>query len=59
MAASRNISMFFKQSAAASENILTTASEIYQKKKMSGCFLEICPLKKLFWGEKLIKIKTR
>ena len=33
VAASRNISMFFKERAAASENILTTASEIYSKKK--------------------------
>ena len=33
VAASRNISMLFKERAATSENILTTASEIYSKKK--------------------------
>ena len=32
VAASRNISMFFNERAAASEKILTTASEIYLKK---------------------------
>ena len=32
VAASRNISIFFNERAAASEKILTTASEIYQKK---------------------------
>ena len=34
VAASRNISIFFNERAAASEKILTTASEIYQKKNV-------------------------
>ena len=39
VAASRNISMFFTERAAASEKILTTASEIYLlKEKMRDCF---------------------
>ena len=56
VAASRNISMFFDERAAASEKILTTASK---RKKMCDYILELCPLKELFWSEKQIKIKTR
>ena len=50
----------FNERAAASEKILTTASEIYLfKEKMCDCFLELYPHRKLFWSEKQIKIKTR
>ena len=49
VADSRNISMFFNERAAAREKILTTAFEIYLlQEKMCDCFLELCPLKKLF-----------
>ena len=44
VAASGNISIFFKERGAASGKILTTASE----RKMCSCFLELCPLKKYF-----------
>ena len=38
---SKNISMFFKEHAAASEKILTTASEIYLKRKCAAASLRI------------------
>ena len=41
VAPSGNISVFFKEHAAASEKILTTASEIYQKRKCAAVSLRI------------------
>ena len=46
VAASENISMFFNERAAASEKILTTASEIYWKKKCATASEKISILRK-------------
>ena len=46
-------SIYIEERAAAFEKILTTAS----KRKMCSCFLELSPLKKIFWSEKQIKLK--
>ena len=42
VAAPGNTSMFFNECAAASEKILTTASEIYQKKQCATAFERKC-----------------
>ena len=55
VAASGNISMFFKECAATSEKILTTASEKILKEKMCCCFLELCPLNKYFQVKNRLK----
>ena len=48
MTASRNISMFFNELAAASYKILRKNGNLFKKKKMCNCFLELCPLNKYF-----------
>ena len=57
MTASRNISMFFNELAAASYKILRKNGNLFKKKKMCNCFLELCPLNKYFEVKKQIKIK--
>ena len=67
VAASGNISMFFKERATASEKILNDCFWNLLKEKMCDCFwkkicscfyLELCPLKKIFWSERQIEIKN-
>ena len=47
VAASENIWMFFNERAAASEKILTTASEIYWKKKCATASEKVLILRKI------------